>query len=355
MKEILEDIREKLRNGFYQNEEHVRLSLVARVVQALGWDIWNPKEVNTEFVAVPTEDRTKVDMALFADAFAPSVFIEIKGVGGIKDLPGIERQLRDYNRNITAPFTIITDGAKWRFYYSRAAGEFSAKCFKCFDLLSDDLADIESALADFLQKGAIVADGAEEQAKTLLKLSQKQRVMEECLPKARRMVQDPPFLSLPEALIRLVAERGFNITTDEAFEFIGKPPRIDTSTERPDPGDRRTVQPPVLLRDWFRRKNVAESIQPLIEQLIECLQGRDKNVSYKLLAALRFYDPKRHAISVYPRKSGLHLHVYTGGQLLGEIKPLSGIPWGSITLHNQNDLDRALPWLAESLARIRRA
>ncbi len=34
--EILEDIHRKLIAGVYQNEEHVRLSLVARVVQALG-------------------------------------------------------------------------------------------------------------------------------------------------------------------------------------------------------------------------------------------------------------------------------------------------------------------------------
>lgn len=36
LKEILEDIRRKLKRGVYQNEEHVRLALVARVVQALG-------------------------------------------------------------------------------------------------------------------------------------------------------------------------------------------------------------------------------------------------------------------------------------------------------------------------------
>ena len=38
LREALEDIRRKLNTGVYQNEEHVRLALVARVVQALGWD-----------------------------------------------------------------------------------------------------------------------------------------------------------------------------------------------------------------------------------------------------------------------------------------------------------------------------
>ena len=51
MRDTLVDIHEKLRNGSYQNEEHVRLSLVARILQELDWDIWNPREVNAEFVA----------------------------------------------------------------------------------------------------------------------------------------------------------------------------------------------------------------------------------------------------------------------------------------------------------------
>jgi predicted type IV restriction endonuclease len=44
MNELLADIKAKLQNGDYKNEEHIRLSLVARILQNLGWDIWNPKE-----------------------------------------------------------------------------------------------------------------------------------------------------------------------------------------------------------------------------------------------------------------------------------------------------------------------
>ena len=81
---------------------------------------------NTEFIVVPNEDKTRVDVALFLTPFAPAVFIEIKGVGLIQGrLADIERQLRDYNRNNTAMFTIITDGREWRFYFSQTGGEFS--------------------------------------------------------------------------------------------------------------------------------------------------------------------------------------------------------------------------------------
>jgi predicted type IV restriction endonuclease len=99
----LEDIQRRLRNHQYKNEEHVRLSLLARVLQEYGWAIWDPTEVYAEFVPVPQEDNKKVDLALFGPGSVPLVFIEVKAVGGIRDIGQTERQLRDYNRNITAP------------------------------------------------------------------------------------------------------------------------------------------------------------------------------------------------------------------------------------------------------------
>ena len=136
MHEILLDIRLRLLGKEYKNEEHVRLSLVARVVQALGWDIWNPTEVYTEFKATKKEDNTRVDVALFTPGFeATAIFIECKSVGAFAtDLAAVERQLRDYNRDHTALFTIITDGRHWRFYFSFTSGEFKDKLFCKFDL-----------------------------------------------------------------------------------------------------------------------------------------------------------------------------------------------------------------------------
>jgi hypothetical protein len=95
MNELLADIKARLLNGEYKNEEHVRLSLVARVLQILGWNIWNPMEVNAEFVVVPNEDNKKGDVALFLRPFVPSVFVEIKAVGQMQGkLTVIEQQMR---------------------------------------------------------------------------------------------------------------------------------------------------------------------------------------------------------------------------------------------------------------------
>lgn len=221
MKTAIEDIRKKLQEGVYANEEHVRLSLVARLLLELGWNVWNPQEVNSEYVAVRHEDSTRVDLALFPRAYSPpSVFVEIKGVGRLGDISRVETQLRDYNRNNTAMFSIITDGQTWRFYYSQAGGEFSTKCFRTLDLLVDELDELEMAFRTLLSKSEIMNGNSKHFAENALQSNQKQRVIEKLLAKAQEMVLKPPYPSLPQALIQLAHERGFPVTEDEVAQFI---------------------------------------------------------------------------------------------------------------------------------------
>lgn len=133
MKEILSDVIKRLRNGEYKNEEHVRLSLVCRILEYLGWDIWNPREVFSEFAAIPQEDASRVDIALFMppQLLRPAVFIEVKAVGKLAaTIQSAELQLRNYNRNNQADISILTDGQIWHFYLSSASGEFSDKCLR---------------------------------------------------------------------------------------------------------------------------------------------------------------------------------------------------------------------------------
>ncbi len=220
MDEIIKDIQEKLRNNYYLNEEHVRLSLVARILQSLGWDIWNPKETNCEFNVAPHEDKTRVDIALFDAGKNPYVFIEIKAVGKLNDIDHIEKQLRDYNRNLTALFCVITDGNIWRFYYSQTGGEFSEKCFREINILKNQIDNVKSDFYAFLSKEEIIKGQAKKEAENYLQLSQKQKLMSSRLTKARQKVDFPPYPSLPDALIELMRESGFQITKEEAVKFI---------------------------------------------------------------------------------------------------------------------------------------
>jgi len=201
----------------------VRLSLIARVLLELGWNVWDPNEVNSEYKAVAYEDAGRVDIALFLTPRKPIVFIEVKAVGKIQDsLQETEVQLRNYNRDNTALFSIITDGRVWRFYLSQTGGKFAEKCFKIVNLLDDELDDVENSLNTFLQKSQIENGEAEREAKKYLKLNEMERLMQELLPQARKLIEEPPFPSLPEALIGLVKEEGYTISVDSAKDFIEK-------------------------------------------------------------------------------------------------------------------------------------
>lgn len=221
MRETLLDIRSKIASGAYKNEEHVRLGIVARILSQSGWNIWDPAEVNCEFNPVPHEDKKRVDIALFSSSRKPDVFIETKPLGRIlSNLRESETQLRDYNRDNTAPFSIITDGCQWRFYLSQAAGMFSEKCFKIVDLQDDELEDIEASFGKFLQKGEIISGNAAREAKHYLQLSEKQRTLKDLLPQARKESLEPPFPRLPDALVSLAAEVDIQVSVQEAEEFI---------------------------------------------------------------------------------------------------------------------------------------
>ncbi len=223
MKEIIEDIRNLLNADKYSNEEQVRFSLVARIIQKLDWNIWNPKQVYTEFKPNPTNDNKKVDIALFLNGNSPSIFIEIKSpekLNNSNELLKAETQLKDYNADLTALFTILTDGNQWRFYYSQEGGTFSQKRFKTIKLKSDDVEDIEMAFEMFLKKDVVQNGDAKDKAYSYLQLSRKQKIMEECIPQAKREIENNPLLNLVGALIQTTQIKGLNISDEEALEFI---------------------------------------------------------------------------------------------------------------------------------------
>jgi len=226
MREILSDIRERLRRGEYKNEEHVRLSLVCRLLShsKIGWNIWDPTEVNAEFPPTPTEDKTRVDIALFEKESSQSVFIEIKAVGKMQaKLREIEMQVRDYNKNNTALFSVITDGKSWRFYYSLTGGEFHQKFFKKCDLIEDDFEELEQIFLWFFGKENIRTGRAAEQARKYRQSTKEEKDVQDCLPQARRLVQVLPYPSLPQAIAKLIKQqKGYAFSEDKIAEILAR-------------------------------------------------------------------------------------------------------------------------------------
>lgn len=195
MKEILEDIRNLLSDGAFQDEQHVRFSLVGRICQNLGWNIWNPKEFYTEFRVrripehnLSTEVTGRVDIALFIPDKTPEgaeVFIEVKTAGRLdSDLAAGEMQLHLYNAYHKSAISILTDGIKWRFYLPSAGGEFEDRLCSEINLLEDDPDWIAQTFERILRKDNYrkqALDTAESMRKELIRIKMIEKVKAEAL------------------------------------------------------------------------------------------------------------------------------------------------------------------------------
>lgn len=86
----------------------------------------------------------------------------------------------------------------------------------------------------FLGKESILSGRAEEQACKYLQLTNKQKAVQDCLAQAKRLVQSPPYPSLPEAIAKLVEQKGIVFSESEAAEFLEQMPEPATPVLTPE-------------------------------------------------------------------------------------------------------------------------
>lgn len=154
----LSNIQNLLLKKAYSNEEHVRLSLIARLCLSLGWDVWNPKIFYPEYPVNKDGKKARVDIVLFSNEIEnpiPSVYIEIKRLGTLskKNIDKWLKQLDDYNSPKTASITILTDGQFWLFFdYTSGTGDLSQKHFLTIDLLNSSEKSIIKGFRTYLHR-----------------------------------------------------------------------------------------------------------------------------------------------------------------------------------------------------------
>lgn len=240
MKKIIEDLRAKLESGSFEKEEHVRIGIVARICQVLGWDVWNPQEFYAEFPIKLKNKEGSVDVALFHSNLkdrTPDVFFELKAVGKLKgNIESSEEQLQEYNYFNSASITVLTDGRSWRFYLSSATGTFNQKLFCSLNLLEDTDDYIVKIFHDILSKDRFARDAVNCAEKMLadLKLS---REVERAKKEANQRGDEYPDLNKYQLVQLILKERGHEFATDEIKRLwdykSGIKPDDSTPTNKP--------------------------------------------------------------------------------------------------------------------------
>lgn len=232
MKQIIEDIRILLKDGAFKDEQHVRFSLVGRVCQALGWNIWNPSEFYTEYRVdkiptqiLPKESNGRVDVALFLtgnNSKAAEVFMEIKAPGKLlSSLKDCEDQLHAYTGYHRIAIGILTDGIIWRFYVPAVGGYFKDTLFAQLNLASDDIDSLVCFFNAVLRKDNFrkhAQNTAEQMYDELGRIALVQRVKEIAIIRAKEMGMDKY-----EAAQRLLRQNeGIEMTIDEIISLWDK-------------------------------------------------------------------------------------------------------------------------------------
>ncbi len=131
--EAIADIRGKLCEGVFKHEDDVKTGIVRRLLHHLGWNVFDPSQVRSEF-PVPSG---RVDFALQLRAVGPVCFVEVKRVG--KATYEGEEQLFDYCVKRGVPLAVFTDGRTWSFYLPAGMGsKFEQRRFATMNLDEDE-------------------------------------------------------------------------------------------------------------------------------------------------------------------------------------------------------------------------
>ena len=109
----------KTRLPFIKGEEAAKQALVVPFLQVLGYDVWDPREVQPEYIADFAKKKSngqmeKIDYALHMGG-APAVFIECKSAD--KELDEHDAQLaRYFNATPSVRVAVLTNGVRLKIF-----------------------------------------------------------------------------------------------------------------------------------------------------------------------------------------------------------------------------------------------
>lgn len=145
LKEHIDDICDKLAKREFPNEAAVSQGIVLRLLNGLGWPIFNTQIVYPEY----SVEGGNVDFALYHPGSKPWIFIEVKKVGKIK---GGEDQLFPYvlDYDGVIPIAVLTDGRKWRFFHPMGVERCKEQKVRELDFIKGNSEEIADCLTRYL-------------------------------------------------------------------------------------------------------------------------------------------------------------------------------------------------------------
>ncbi|MCY3744082.1 MAG: type I restriction enzyme HsdR N-terminal domain-containing protein [Candidatus Poribacteria bacterium] len=238
IKEQIDDIRNRLKNKEYPNEQAVRQGIVDPLLRNLGWPLEETQIAYPEY----TVGSGKVDYALLdPQSKKPRVFIEAKQVGNIE---GAEEQLFGYDARIRVPIAVLTDGQIWRFFHPTGEGTWEERKIRELDFITGDSAESAECLSKYLNYESICSDKAVDAIRDDYNNRVRQKKIQSGLPEAwRALVKEAD-----KGLIKVVVEKTENVCghrpdDEQVIAFLRKEELPLVQPLAPDPREKQPVQP----------------------------------------------------------------------------------------------------------------
>lgn len=239
LSETIRDIRIRLGRGEYGDEAKVSQGIVMRVLQDLGWPVFDTGVVVREY----SIRSRRVDYALVGKFAKPAILLEVKRVGRIE--VG-EQQLFEYAFHGGAPIVVLTDGRNWWLYYTFGEGDHRDRRFAEVDLQDADPRRNADLLLRYLQREAVLDGETRKRAETDLEARWKQRTAVEALPAVWNSILDETDGPLVELVRqRVEAECGVSPSADAVRRFLGEVPVHGSRDPLPQSAPAPIRTPPV--------------------------------------------------------------------------------------------------------------
>jgi len=216
LKDQIFQISQDIKAGKFVNEASVSQGIVLRLLQALGWQIFDSEIVSPEY----SVEGRRVDYALCHPRTKPIVFVEVKQVGKAE---GAERQLFEYAFHNGVPMAILTDGQEWHFYLPGEQGKYQERRVYKLDILERDIEESTKRFERYLKFDAVSEGRAIEAARKDYKNVARTRQIKGTLPLAWEKLIDEN----DELLIELIADKveslcGYKPDPDTVANFLSQ-------------------------------------------------------------------------------------------------------------------------------------
>jgi len=319
LKDHILQIRGGLKSGSFINEASVSQGVVLRLLQALGWPIFDSKIVCPEY----TLEGRRVDFALCHSPERPVVLIEVKKIG---QTAGADRQVFEYAFHAGVPMAILTDGQEWHFYLPGEQGNYQERRVYTLDVVEREVDESESRLKRYLAYVAWSSGTALDAAKQDYRDVARKRQIESMLPQAwAKIIEEQDDILMELITDKVESLCGYRPDLDTVASFLsssssntpilsGASPGIPRTQPQALPSDRPAGPPGTQAptRVGFRLNGIdfpARTAQEILIKLFEELATRDKTFLERFAARPRHGRFRRYVarekLDLYPNRPDL--------------------------------------------------